>query len=159
VIDETLRSLDPFTWSELQRRRPGEGARVFEECSRFGWPDGFTIPVQGSDARRGLVSLAAPSSLSSLDEVGRTELVRLAGAAYEQAWTLAKDKIGVPLGLSAREQQALTLVADGQDDTAIALIMSISTSTAHAHVERAKRRLGANTRAQAVAMAIKANLI
>lgn len=159
VIDETRRSLDPFTWSELQRRRPGEGARVFEECSRFGWPDGFTIPVQGPDARRGLVSLAAPSSLSSLGEVGRTELVRLAGAVYEQAWTLAKEKTGVPFGLSAREQQALTLVADGQDDTAIALIMSISTSTAHAHVERAKRRLGANTRAQAVAMAIKANLI
>lgn len=159
VIDETLRSLEPFTWSELQRRRRGEGARVFEECSRFGWPDGFTIPVHGPDARRGLVSLAAPSSLSSLGEVGRAELVRLAGAAYEQAWILAKDKMGAPLGLSAREQEALMLVADGQDDAGIALVMAISTSTAHAHVERAKRRLGASTRAQAVAMAIKANLI
>ncbi len=159
VIDETLRSLNPFIWSELQQRRSGEGAQVFEECGRFGWLDGFTIPVQGPDGRRGLISLAAPSSLSSLGEVGRTELIRLAEAAYAEAWTLAKGKPGVPLGLSAREQQALLLVAEGQDDAAIARIMSISTSTAHAHVERAKRRLGASTRAQAVAMAIRAQLI
>ncbi len=106
--------------------------------------------------RRSQASSTGDSLISPIDScpAGRGQLT-----AYEQAWTLAKDKIGVPLGLSAREQQALTLVADGQDDTAIALIMSISTSTAHAHVERAKRRLGANTRAQAVAMAIKANLI
>ena len=159
VIDETLRSLEPFLWSELQQRRPGEGVRVFEECSRFGWPDGFTIPLDGPDGRRGLVSLAAPSSLSSLGEVGRTKLVGLAASAYGKAWTLTKDAPGLPLGLSAREQEALMLVADGQDDTRIALAMSISKSTAHAHVERAKRRLGANTRAQAVAVAIKAKLI
>jgi DNA-binding CsgD family transcriptional regulator len=159
VIDETLRSLDPFIWSELPQRRPGQRARVFEECGRFGCPDGFTIPVQGPDGRRGLISLAAASSLSSLREVGRTELIRLAEAAYAEAWTLAKYKPGVPLGLSAREQRALLLVADGQDDAAIARIMSISTSTAHAHVERAKRRLGASTRAQAVAMAIRVQLI
>lgn len=159
VIDETLRSIAPFTWSELQRRRPGEGALVFEECRRFGWPDGFTVPVDGPDGRRGLVSLAAPSSLSSLSEVGRTELVRLARLAYDQAGMLAKGGTETRPGLSPRERHALMLVADGRDDAAISLVMSISMSTAHAHVERAKRRLGATTRAQAVAMAIKANLI
>lgn len=159
VIDETLRSLDPFLWSELQQRRPGEGVRVFEECRRFGWPDGFTIPVDGADGRRGLVSLAASQPLSSFGEAERTELADLAVLSYRKAWSLIDGQPDCSLSLSAREREALTLVAGGRDDSAIALLMSISTSTAHAHVERAKRRLGANTRAQAVAIAIRAKLI
>ena len=159
AIDETMRSLEPFTWSELQQRRPGEGARVFAACSSFGWNDGFIVPVDGPDSRRGLVSLAAPSLLSALDDAKRTELVNLSLYAYEKAWALAKDQQDTSPKLSVREQEALAHVAKGRDDGEIALIMSVSRSTAHAHVERAKRRLGATTRAQAVALAIFAKMI
>jgi DNA-binding CsgD family transcriptional regulator len=159
VIEEVIRSLEPFTGTDLQKRRPGEGARVFEECSRFGWPDGFTVPVDGPDSRRGLVSVAAPALLSSLKDTERAELVTLALSAYAQACTLAMDQRRASLSLSLREREALAHVSKGRDDAEIALLMSISTSTAHAHVERAKRRLGASTRAHAVALAITANLI
>jgi DNA-binding CsgD family transcriptional regulator len=159
VIDETARSLEPFTWMDLQARRPGEGTRVFEECSRFGWPDGFTVPVDGPDARRGLVSIAAPALLSSLTAAARAELVTLSLSAYRQAFSLATDHRKPSRRLSAREREALAHVSRGREDAEIARLMSISTSTAHAHVERAKRRLGASTRAHAVALAITANLI
>jgi DNA-binding CsgD family transcriptional regulator len=159
VIDETARSLEPFTWTDLRNRRPGEGTRVFEECSRLGWPDGFTVPVDGPDARRGLVSIAAPALLSSLTAAERTELVALSLAAYRQAFTLAMDHKRPCKRLSSREREALGHVSRGREDAEIALLMSISRSTAHAHVERAKRRLGASTRAHAVALAITANLI
>jgi DNA-binding CsgD family transcriptional regulator len=159
VIEETARSLEPFTWMDLQNRRPGEGNRVFEECTRFGWPDGFTVPVDGPDARRGLVSIASPVLLSSLTVSQRAELVTLSLSSYRQAFTLAMDQSQTSRRLSLREREALAHVAKGRDDTQIALLMSISTSTAHAHVERAKRRLGASTRAHAVALAITANLI
>lgn len=158
AIDQTGRSLEPFTWAELQRRRPGEGTRVFEECRRFGWLDGLIVPVDGPDARRGLVSLASPMLLS-LSSADHASLVSLSISAYAKAWTLATTGSGPLLSLSAREQEALMHVAEGRDDSEIALQMSISTATAHAHVERAKRRLGASTRAQAVARAITAKLI
>jgi DNA-binding CsgD family transcriptional regulator len=159
TIQETARSLEPFTWMNLRNRRPGEGTRVFEECTRFGWLDGFIVPVDGPDLRRGLVSLASPALLSSLKSTERAQLTALSLTCYAKAWTLAMDPKGVPLSLSVREQQALAHVAQGRDDAKIALLMSISTSTAHAHVERAKRRLGAITRAQAVALAVAAKLI
>jgi DNA-binding CsgD family transcriptional regulator len=159
VIDETSRSLEPFTWLELRSRRPGEGTRVFEECSRFGWPDGFTVPVDGPDARRGLVSIAAPTLLCHLTTSERSELVTLSLSAYRQAFTLAMNQRRPSRRLPSREREALSHVSRGRDDAEIALLMSISRSTAHAHVERAKRRLGASTRAHAVALAITANLI
>jgi DNA-binding CsgD family transcriptional regulator len=159
AVDETRRSLEPFTWAELKKRRPGEGTRVFEECSAFGWHDGLIVPVDGPDSRRGLVTLPTRSSVLSLGATDRTELINLALVAYATCWTLAVDSRGTTLTLSAREKQALIHVADGRDDSEIALLMSISKSTAHAHVERAKRRLGANTRAKAVAIAVAANLI
>lgn len=159
VIDETSRSLEPFTWLELRSRRPGEGNRVFEECSRFGWPDGFTVPVDGPDARRGLVSIAAPTLLCHLTTSERAELVTLSLSAYRQAFTLAMNQRRPSRRLPSREREALSHVSRGRDDAEIALLMSISRSTAHAHVERAKRRLGASTRAHAVALAITANLI
>jgi DNA-binding CsgD family transcriptional regulator len=117
------------------------------------------VPVDGPDSRRGLVTLPTRSSVLSLDAAGRTELINLALAAYAACWTLAVDSKGTTITLSAREQQALILVAEGREDSEIALLMSISKSTAHAHVERAKRRLGANTRAQAVSIATAAKLI
>ncbi len=159
VIQETIRSLEPFTWTELKTRRPGAGTRIFEACDSFGWPDGLTVPVDGPDLRRGFVSLAAPSSLKFLRNAERAELIELSLSAYVKSWTLASVRNEASPSLSVREQEALSHVAKGRDDAEIASIMSISKATAHAHVERAKRRLGATTRAQAVAVAIRAKLI
>lgn len=159
AIEQTRRSLEPFTWAELKNQRPGAGSRVFDACSAFGWNDGLIIPVDGPDSRRGLVSLAAPSPLSFLRDAERTELVKLSIAAYTTCRALSINQRATSLSLSSREQEALAYVAEGRDDAEIASMMSISKSTAHAHVERAKRRLGANTRAKAVALAIAAKLI
>jgi DNA-binding CsgD family transcriptional regulator len=159
AIDEMQRSLEPFTWTELKHRRPDKGTRVFDACSRFGWNDGLIIPVAGPRSHRGFVSLASPASLASLDSGQRTEISQISRATYWRSRTLAADPPVLAPSLSAREQEALSLVADGRSDGDIATMMSISPSTAHAHVERAKRRLGAVTRAQAVALAMRAKII
>ncbi len=159
VFDEMQRAHEPFTWKELKSRRPGEGLRVFDACSAFGWNDGLTVPVDRPHLRHGFVSLATPSSSLSLDSSDRAELTQLAVAAYAKVQALALDTESVPQHLSVREQEALSLVAAGLSDARIAAAMSISTTTAHAHVERAKRRLGARTRAHAVALAMTAKMI
>jgi DNA-binding CsgD family transcriptional regulator len=159
AIDEMQSSPEPFTWTELKRRRPEKGARVFDACRRLGWVDGFLVPLDISGIQRGFVSLAAPASLRYLGSDQRAEITHWSQAAYSRSQGLVVDPQPLVPRLPPRELEALNLVADGRNDTDIAAIMAVSSSTAHAHVERAKRRLGANTRAQAVALALRAKII
>lgn len=70
--------------------------------------------------------------------------------AHDRMATLAEAPPELPK-LTRREQDCLLFVADGCPDQEIADRLGISQATAHAHVESAKRKLGARTRAQAVA--------
>jgi LuxR family quorum sensing-dependent transcriptional regulator len=72
---------------------------------------------------------------------------------------LSTESVATEIKLSRREQEVLRLVAEGKDDGEIATQLSVSRTTAHAHVERAKRRMNAVTRAQAVAVAVNRGLI
>jgi predicted ATPase/DNA-binding CsgD family transcriptional regulator len=61
--------------------------------------------------------------------------------------------------LSRREQQVLRLVADGLSNKEIARRLVITTHTAKAHVASILNKLGADTRAQAVALAARDGLL
>jgi len=60
---------------------------------------------------------------------------------------------------SAREREILTLLAEGATDGQIATRLGLSPATVQTHVRNAKAKLGARTRAQAVAMAMQRGLI
>jgi len=63
-----------------------------------------------------------------------------------------------PPALTRRERDCLALVAQGYSDGGIAARLGIKPVTAHAHIESAKRKLGARTRAHAVALAFLAQV-
>lgn len=163
ILAETLVSSEPFTWAEIQARRPGASAHIFAAAVRFGWPDGFVIPVRDPDGtpgeRLGIVSLAA-ASRTDLAPAERAKLVRLGLTTFAHARALRAGGARTPrCTLPPREREALNLVAEGLGDGDIADRMSVKRATAHHHVESAKRRLGATTRAQAVAIAMSNGLI
>jgi DNA-binding CsgD family transcriptional regulator len=60
---------------------------------------------------------------------------------------------------SARECEVLNLLADGRTDGQIAELLDLSPATVQTHVRNAKAKLGARTRAQAVAIALQRGLI
>ena len=60
---------------------------------------------------------------------------------------------------SAREREVLGLLADGATDGQIAVRLELSPATVQTHVRNAKAKLGARTRAQAVALALQRGLI
>jgi DNA-binding CsgD family transcriptional regulator len=62
-------------------------------------------------------------------------------------------------GPSAREREILDLLADGATDEQIATKLAVSPATVQTHVRNAKAKLGARTRAQAVALALQRGLI
>ena len=60
---------------------------------------------------------------------------------------------------SQREREILALLARGSTDIQIAETLGLSPATVQTHVRNAKSKLGARTRAQAVAMALVGGLI
>jgi DNA-binding CsgD family transcriptional regulator len=60
---------------------------------------------------------------------------------------------------TVRERQILSMLASGNTDADIAKRLELSPATVQTHVRNAKAKLGARTRAQAVAMALRGGLI
>jgi len=60
---------------------------------------------------------------------------------------------------SRREREILGLLARGSTDAQIAEVLELSPATVQTHVRNAKAKLGARTRAQAVALALVGGLI
>jgi DNA-binding CsgD family transcriptional regulator len=61
--------------------------------------------------------------------------------------------------LSPRERQVLELLAHGLSATAVATELGLSPETVRTHVRNAMRKLDANTRVQAVALAVESGAI
>ncbi len=128
-------------WSALREHKLGEGTAV-----HFFAPNGMTSRVSVGFDRL------------MLDTVERrtVELASYALLTRLQALSPVSRK-DVP-NLSSRERDCLAFVAQGLSDGEIADRLGITQSTAHFYIEKAKRKLGARTRAQAVAHLIASGL-
>jgi two-component system, NarL family, response regulator DegU len=72
---------------------------------------------------------------------------------------LGEPEEGGPTPLSKREREILQKVADGSTTRQVANELGISPHTVKTHLERIFEKLGANDRAQAVAMAIRQGIV
>ncbi len=90
-----------------------------------------------------------------LGDVVRALQAALRGRRYVDA-ELARFELGwSPPPLSKREREVLSLVAEGLEYSKIACRLGIGAETARTHLKKACLRLGAATRTQAVAKAIR----
>lgn len=156
AIQEARRAPAPRTWTELRAMHPGAAKRIFAAAAEFGWFDGLIVPIHDADGERGIVATAG--GRLDLPADVRDALVGVAHATYRRAKRLFEQR-GTPPSLTRRERDALHWVAQGRDDAQIAAALGVTRASAHAYVERAKKRLGATTRAQAVALALSHHLI
>lgn len=157
AVREALRSPQPFTWTEIQARFPGVSARIFAACREFGWTEGFVVPVHGPGTARGVVSLAG--SGPPLAGPARRAMEAITLSAYERARNLRNGGAAATESFTRREHEVLALIAAGHNDGEIAASLGVSKTTAHFHAENARRKLGAATRAHAVALAITRGLV
>jgi DNA-binding NarL/FixJ family response regulator len=80
------------------------------------------------------------------------ELVaRVRGATIRAKTGVASENGG--FGLTTREREVLRLLAAGRSQTAVALELVISPKTVGTHIQRILTKLGAHSRAEAVALA------
>ena len=69
------------------------------------------------------------------------------------------DDVTKLAALSPRERQVLALIARGKSARSIGLILKISPRTVNVHSAAIVRKLGAENRLQAVALAVRAGLL
>jgi two-component system response regulator DegU len=84
---------------------------------------------------------------------------RVAKQVLNQFRGLTKTMEGVAAPLTKRETQILTYVAEGNSNKEIARILTISEQTIKNHVSAILRKLNANDRAHAVALALRSGWI
>ena len=75
------------------------------------------------------------------------------------AWSAPRSPAAEPLSLTPRERSVLDLVAAGRSNRAIAAELGVSEHTAKFHVRSLLDKLGAETRADAVARAARRGLL
>jgi len=76
---------------------------------------------------------------------------RLAAQLLARIPRVATDPVAVPDSLTARERQALRLLADGRENAEIAVTMSVTVSAVKYHVSNILRKFGCRDRTQLLA--------
>lgn len=152
-VAEARRRIAPFTWAEAKAERTLSRAErdLWQEVENWGWPDGFSVPIHGPGGYFGLVTMGG--KVKEFTRELRTELHIMAFQTHERCRALngVKAVADLPASLSPRELECMRWVAAGKTDLDIAAIMGLSGTTIKSHIDNARRKLGAQTRPQAVA--------
>jgi DNA-binding CsgD family transcriptional regulator len=159
------RTVDDFLTSGM-RKRLDHVWRAFREGGGHAGP--FELSSQAAEAHEVNISVVAnvlPGRhlliLSATEsQPGEVEAPR---NAQPNARSRPREVNSAPRfgrgGPTSREREVLALLAAGATDEQIAEMLELSPATVQTHVRNAKAKLGARTRAQAVAMALQHGMI
>jgi DNA-binding CsgD family transcriptional regulator len=156
IIRMSRRRLESFRWSEAPLR-PDELA-FRQALVDFGAVDGVAVPVHGPAGYLGLTSLAF-RDLEALAPRERDAIATAALVLHLRMQRLSPATLPTHAPLSPRERDCLAFVAEGRPDWEIGEILSLAETTVLTHIQNARRKLGARTRAHAVALAVAGGLI
>ena len=133
---------------------------LIDEASNFGINAGFssTIRLKG---KRGLAGWNIGSSLSrrEVDTLRSHSEAVLRLAAQHAHDALERTRIKTSALLSPREVQCLRLLAQGYRTKDIARALDLSTAAVELYLRNARRKLGAATREQAIAMVTSQGIV
>jgi DNA-binding CsgD family transcriptional regulator len=150
------RSLDEFTPPSARGRLEAQWAAFLTRGAAEGWYQLY-VPGRGS--------VAGEFSAVAHVQQGRHLLLFLAphdvpagkgsgSLARGEAWLAVPAAVGDRAQLTKREREVITLIAAGGQGGDIAGRLFLSPETVKSHVQNAMAKLGAHTRAHAVAIAL-----
>lgn len=173
-IDEKFQSIDPvvrfavgnsqpFRWRDIERvtdlsRRQ---VRFLREGEAAGLYNGVGIPFAGPNHQIGGIALA--TSVAGAQHMRNLDVLAAFGNHFYTIYKRLTGRVsaqGPALAvLTEREQDVLIRVAHGRTDVEIAQALNIQPRTVDFHLQNIFGKLRVNTRAQAVAIALKSWLI
>jgi len=152
----------PIDWATIDRMSP-DTAQFFSEFVRFGHPPmGMTFPVHDAEGGAAILSVVpaidVEMSWNTFRCSFKSEFNMLALYLHEKVKKHSEPhKEGKTL--SRQENACLQLFADGNRPARIGDVIGISVHTVRMHLRRAQSRLGARSKAEAVAKGISLGLI
>ena len=154
VAAESRRRHRPFTFREIAADPETEldRDRMTQAAARFGQQDCLAFPLYAPFGYRGVVTVFAESDIR-LSASDRALLAAAAECVFEihrRASDL--DAIARRAPLTPRERDSISLVAEGLTDDAIGRQLGLSGATVRHHVDNVRDKLGAASRAEAVAL-------
>lgn len=152
------RVVHPYEWKDAPHDPEGE-PRVSEFLDRardFGVGNGFVVPIPGCAGNIGSVWMGGSNGQVENRYKPSLHLMALYAFAHVEALV---GTINKAVTLSHREREILTWIAAGKSVIEIGEILKISDRTVEWHSRRSIEKLGARTRTNAVAIAIRDGLI
>ena len=159
------RGFQTIVWRDIARRSREEsnGEELWRRVWNLGIQAGVTVPIHDATcAMYGSVAVVSFGDRREFEDWYAGARDALPAQAYYFHHGLAEDAEGraqSAAALSKRECECLTLVAKGASSKEIARQLDISFRTVDLHIARAARRLSARNRIEAVALALKCDLL
>jgi LuxR family transcriptional activator of conjugal transfer of Ti plasmids len=159
---------DLFSWGGAPRAPAGNRAQrqFFDEAVTFGLSAGITVPIRGGFGRVAAFTLATSERLIDLDGIVDEwkDVLQQVGLYFHvhvaaRIGTAFAQRHGQESELTQRERQCLAWTTQGKSVADIAVLVGISPRTVVFHLENARRKLGAASIAQCVAVALRRGLL
>ena len=153
-IEAWRRAASPATGPTAVYERAYATYRLAEALAAEGDRAGAAAAL--GDARTVADRLGAVPLLGAIDDLARRAGIEASGT---DGGGDGNGPGGSPMGLTDRERQVLTLVAEGRSNREIAEALFISPKTASVHVSNILAKVGAKSRGEAAAIARRAGLV
>jgi len=159
VVERLRIDRTPFTWEDAyaSSAHAHNVALIEGEAREFGLQGGFVVPITLPDGSVAAISFGGADNDFSPED--RSLLVFLANCALGAILQRRRPLRGSREDLSPRERECLLWAADGKTDGEIATILGISKPTVTKHILSAREKLGAVTKAHAIAVALREKII
>jgi DNA-binding CsgD family transcriptional regulator len=149
-----------INWSDIKLvkgRRGDAGREVMSEAKAYGLRQGVSMPVHGTGAEWGMLSLSSEDAhkpaISGMTQFHCEYIARAAHEALKGVVGGLEPDAAVP-ELTSRECECLQWTANGKTAWEISQILEVSESTVTFHLKNAITKMEVTNRPQAVAKAI-----
>lgn len=154
IAQEVMKGGEGFFWHDLEWTPTPVSRRFMADAAEAGHVDGFMAVRSVAGELKSLVSMASSRPLE-WSQVERGVVTFVASTLMSRVLYLRDVQLAPRVvALSDREKDILRHAALGQPDKQIALALDCAHDTVRAHWRSIRRKLVANDRAQAVAVAI-----
>ena len=151
----------PYCWADMRDLcfQTKGSWRLMEAARAHGWEDGLVVPLPRGGARKGIISMMGRAGHMRAED--RPLVAALAMVYYERVRGMLTGAATLVSSakLTTLEISCLRLIASGLPDASLAEKLSISLSQVHENMQNARIKLGAKTRAEAVAVVVSLGLV
>lgn len=162
LVRHSMTRNTPLTWDAATALHADRaGVLLMKDASDFDMRSGVVAPIRGYFQERSIVSMHSdirPKEMQSFFNSYQGDITLFA-LHYHESLTRIMRMLTPIIKLTKREREVLQAAADGKDTSCIATILGISEATVLAHFTGVFRKLGAENRVHAVAIALQNNLI